>query len=119
MAAKIILLVILAVAYAQEKCRCDERQILKEVDDTFKFLKTVSTNSDTLNYPIVPGLLSPLVSCDCEGNNRKKRKIFPDTHEKEIVHPTTKRYEEHAGIRNKCPVGFRRVGFMCLNADLL
>ncbi|KPJ17597.1 hypothetical protein RR48_01385 [Papilio machaon] len=120
MAVKIIvLLALLAIVDAQENCGCDNGQILQEASDTFKFLKTLSPKVGE-EYPIMPGLLSPLVSCDC-GGNRKKRKTLPDTMNivKEI-RPTPK-YEDHAaaGIRNKCPLGFRRIGFMCLNVDLL
>nr|BAM20201.1 unknown unsecreted protein [Papilio xuthus] len=114
------MLALLAYVNAQENCSCDDGEILQEANDIFKFLKVVSTNSEGQDYPIIPGLLSPLVSCDC-GGNRKKRKILPETRDVVRKIQPAPKHEDHgaAGIRNKCPLGFRRVGFMCLNADLL
>ncbi|CAG5058352.1 unnamed protein product [Parnassius apollo] len=136
MATKIIIVLFASVILvaAQEDCTCEDEKTLNEATDIFKFLNVLSADPENDKYPILPALLSPLVPCgNCIENSRKKRKIFPEPAENnseikkeedennmadedsDETHP----FPAHAGIRNKCPLGFVRIGFMCLSADLL
>lgn len=67
-----------APTITQEICACKSDPNSLEVDELFNFLNEIE--KDTVDYPILPGILSPTVLCsDCSEIGRKKRKALPDT----------------------------------------
>ncbi|CAH2061042.1 unnamed protein product, partial [Iphiclides podalirius] len=123
----IVLLVAIALAAGQD-CTCEESDPA-EAANVFTFLREVS-DSESEGYPILPALLAPLSPCANCGGSRKKRKIFPEPGNSEAVHPAKSAEEKkdwkeklekfhQTGVRNKCPFGYARIGFMCLDVALL
>lgn len=123
MAAKVFLLLALlaAVAYATNDCNC-EGPTDEEATQVWEFFKTMSAqqedpNNEYLNA-VLPGELSPLIDCDCDKTERRrKRKILPEVSEEDVDYSD----ESIGGIRKtpKCPHGYAWFGILCVDEKLV
>lgn len=121
-----------ALVRAEDDCTCDPRT---EEDSRalWDFLKKLSGNDladaeDQEMRAVLPGVLSPLLECNCLEKNRRKRKITPEVEEVEKVDVEIPASAERDPIREKksihfkttrCAKGFVWIGVMCVREEYL
>ncbi|KAJ0171176.1 hypothetical protein K1T71_013375 [Dendrolimus kikuchii] len=112
---------------ADEECNCEN--MIAPDEKIWKYLKELSVDvpeEDRMVYAVLPGILSPLVGCECDENNREKRKVdpseapdVPESPESDYIESKIEPIVPNVHSRN-CPRGHRRFGFICVpEQDLL
>lgn len=136
MAAKVIatcfLLALAAAAVsAEDDCTCDP-QTEEDSRALWDFLKKLSGNDladadEQEMRAVLPGVLSPLLECNCLEKNRRKRKITPEVEEEKVelevpasAEPDPIREKKSIHIKTtRCAKGFVWIGIMCVPEEYL
>ncbi|CAH2099302.1 unnamed protein product [Euphydryas editha] len=105
-----LFLTILAFITANNICSCLEERTENEIEEFRKFLLNLPTEVENeQKYPVIPGEISLLVPCSDCIDRTKRTVVFP---RKQVLKPISRRPHDEA--RNKCPLGYHRIAFVCV-----
>lgn len=114
---KIAFLVALNVVavFPLKACDCSDQELaqsIQESNDIIGFLNDLAEKDipEDDKYPVVhPNVITGMLACDCKENFRRKRRIIKEDVTDRPAKPTTRLLS-----RRNCPVGYSRIGPMCV-----
>lgn len=129
MSLKLLVLVAASLAHAlplpaDGQCKCNTDVDNKDLwAHLANISKKIDETTDKSSYAVLPAVLSPLVSCDCD-KIRQKRKIMPDVPDHKETKPQ-KVYIPKTPIKSTpirrgtpaCPQDYVKVGYRCVRED--
>lgn len=96
------------IAVLANTCYCSDERTEEELEEFRKFLLNLPNNVENEKYPVIPGEISQLCT-NCIGREKRTAvRVRP----KYFYKPSAKLAQTE--VRNKCPVGYRRMAFMCV-----
>lgn len=96
------------IAVLANTCYCSDERTEEELEEFRKFLLNLPNNVENEEkYPVIPGEISQLCT-NCIGREKRTVMVRP----KHSYKPWARLVQTE--VRNKCPVGYRRLAFMCV-----
>lgn len=96
------------IAVLANACYCSDERTEDEVEEFRKFLLNLPTKVENEEkYPVIPGEIS-LLCTNCVDRMKRTVMVRP----KYFFKPSAKLHQPE--VRNRCPVGYRRLAFMCV-----